>query len=108
LSHGLLPTGCACELLEETAVLLEVTVAEELAGHALMAVLGQPPGLVAVSDERLDCAAERRQVGRIVDEQARPKPQMGRGEPRRWEGLKIGWPSGRAGSSPSPGIAQPS
>jgi hypothetical protein len=31
---------------------------------------------------------------------------MGRGRPSRWKELKIGWPSGRAGSSPAPGIAQ--
>src|SRR6476469_4230654 len=32
--------------------------------------------------------------------------QISRDRPRGREGLKIGWPSDRAGSSPAPGIAQ--
>src|SRR4029079_12462261 len=41
-------------------------------------------------------------------QQSSEKPQVGRDLTRRPDELKIGWPSGRAGSSPAPGIAQPS
>src|ERR1043166_8961916 len=58
------------DLLEQASVLRQVAVAEKLGTCALPCLGAQPLRLGPVAKERVDQAAEARQVERVLDQQA--------------------------------------